>query len=167
MDAYTIVFFQLGQPPSHLVLLHRFPHKKFGGRWTGVGGKIEPGETPLEGALREVEEETGIVGRELIECCRAIINQQLVLHYFTGPDNGLPLPISPDGVLYRVPVGEVFNRDLLYGTYQVLRELQHRRWDFSETFSIIGERDDLENPDCQLRYLRLEAGLVDVETLMR
>lgn len=30
------------------------------GVWNGVGGKIENGETPDEGALREVLEETGI-----------------------------------------------------------------------------------------------------------
>lgn len=30
------------------------------GIWNGVGGKIEMGETPLEGVLREVEEETGL-----------------------------------------------------------------------------------------------------------
>ncbi|WP_285767499.1 NUDIX domain-containing protein [Peribacillus sp. SI8-4] len=34
------------------------------GVWNGVGGKIEQGETPDEGAMREVFEETGIrVGR--------------------------------------------------------------------------------------------------------
>lgn len=30
------------------------------GKWIGVGGKIEPGETPLEGVIREAYEETGL-----------------------------------------------------------------------------------------------------------
>jgi 8-oxo-dGTP pyrophosphatase MutT (NUDIX family) len=30
------------------------------GWWNGYGGKLEPGETPLQGAIRELEEESGI-----------------------------------------------------------------------------------------------------------
>lgn len=44
------------------LLLHR--HKKahdiHHGKWIGVGGKAEPGETPLECVKREVLEETGL-----------------------------------------------------------------------------------------------------------
>ena len=30
------------------------------GKWNGVGGKIDPGETPEEAVVREVKEETGL-----------------------------------------------------------------------------------------------------------
>jgi 8-oxo-dGTP pyrophosphatase MutT (NUDIX family) len=42
------------------VLLVR--HRRLGA-WLPVGGEIEPGETPLEAAVRELGEETGLAGR--------------------------------------------------------------------------------------------------------
>ena len=47
---------------GEFLLLKRAPDSYEGGLWTAApGGKLEPGETPLEGALREVEEETGVI----------------------------------------------------------------------------------------------------------
>ncbi|QQZ08609.1 NUDIX hydrolase [Heyndrickxia vini] len=56
MFKYTICFIKKGH---ELLMLNR--HKPvWMGIWNGVGGKIEKGETPLEGVLREIDEETGL-----------------------------------------------------------------------------------------------------------
>ncbi|MEJ5272516.1 MAG: 8-oxo-dGTP diphosphatase [Spirochaetota bacterium] len=37
-----------------------------GGKWIGLGGKIEEGETPEECAIREIKEESGYIAKNLI-----------------------------------------------------------------------------------------------------
>ena len=52
---YTLVFLLRGE---EILMLHRRnpPNQ---GLWNGVGGRLEPGELPMQSALREVREETG------------------------------------------------------------------------------------------------------------
>ncbi len=52
---YTLIFLLRGE---EILMIHRRnpPNQ---GMWNGVGGRLEPGELPLQGALREVREETG------------------------------------------------------------------------------------------------------------
>ena len=52
---YTLCFLTRGQ---EVLLIHRrrSPNQ---GLWNGIGGHLEPGETALQGVLREVWEETG------------------------------------------------------------------------------------------------------------
>lgn len=52
---YTLIF--LTRADNVLMIHRRNPPNQ--GLWNGVGGRLEPGETPLAGALREVYEETG------------------------------------------------------------------------------------------------------------
>lgn len=52
---YTLCFLTRG---DQVLLLRRlYPPNK--GLYNGVGGRLEPGETPLASVLREVQEETG------------------------------------------------------------------------------------------------------------
>lgn len=56
-----------------LLLLHRVKKKNdmHEGKYIGLGGKLEPYESPREGMLREIKEEAGIVPSDLV--LRAVI----------------------------------------------------------------------------------------------
>lgn len=56
-QAYTVV---LCQTPAGILLINR-AKPPYRGRWNGLGGKVEPGESPAAGAVREVQEESGAV----------------------------------------------------------------------------------------------------------
>lgn len=63
------------------VLMQRRPiDKQHGGLWEFPGGKLEPGETPEMAAIREIEEELGIV----------IPPETLIPLTFAGDNAGMP-----------------------------------------------------------------------------
>lgn len=51
--------------PYWATLLIRRSHPPYAGRWAFPGGFVEPGESPLQGARRELEEEAGVSGVRL------------------------------------------------------------------------------------------------------
>ncbi len=46
---------------SHVLLCQRLPSARYGLKWEFPGGKVEPGETPREAIIRELQEELGIL----------------------------------------------------------------------------------------------------------
>jgi mutator protein MutT len=59
----TLCLLVRGSPPTEVLLGRK--RVGFGaGKWGGFGGKVEEGETVVEAAVRELEEETGVEVRE-------------------------------------------------------------------------------------------------------
>lgn len=48
---------------SHTLMVHRVKKENdmHEGKWNGLGGKIDPGESPEECVIREVKEESGLI----------------------------------------------------------------------------------------------------------
>jgi len=69
MYIYTLGFVKRG---DEILLLNR-NKKPWKGAWNGIGGKIQPGETPLEGMIREMIEETGIAEAAIRICDKGIL----------------------------------------------------------------------------------------------
>lgn len=61
MLKYTICFIKRGKD---ILMLNRNAAPQMG-VWNGVGGKLEAGETPEDGVIREIREETGIPLRKV------------------------------------------------------------------------------------------------------
>lgn len=59
--------------------------------WNLPGGKVDPGETPRSAVLRELLEETGIIGRGLVRCHQAGDGTGLLVRaYLIGAYEGEP-----------------------------------------------------------------------------
>lgn len=67
---YTVCF--LFTDNGERVLLQKKNWTQYSGQFNGVGGKIEPGETPLEGARREIRGEQVRMSRTLSGWARSL-----------------------------------------------------------------------------------------------
>lgn len=111
-------------------MLHRTKkdHDENAGKWIGVGGKIEAGETPGECVRREVREETGFV---LAECrARGVVLFQSdvwgpeTMYLFTAEDFSGSMTECDEGDLAWVPEERVEDLPLWEGDRIFLRLLR-------------------------------------------
>lgn len=83
MTNYTVGFI-FDKNLQHVLLINKLKPAWQKGKLNGVGGKLEEGETPKEGVLREVLEETGIQTKatQLMEVGE-LIEAQAKIYIFT------------------------------------------------------------------------------------
>ena len=90
------------------------------GKWNGLGGKLDPGETPEECAFREIMEESGLKAKNLI--LKGIItfpgfsdDEDWYTFLFVIDDFEGQLIDSPEGVLKWIPNDELLDLNLWPG----------------------------------------------------
>lgn len=82
MTEYVLVYYDNFFKGSYIILKKEKP-KYQQGRYNLPGGKVEPGETPEDAALREFEEETGIKLDKVVKAGE-IRGEQFIVHVFDG-----------------------------------------------------------------------------------
>lgn len=116
---------------NRILLLKRHPHKWCGNTWNVPGGKLEPGESPLEAALRETYEEAGVLMPQSIEHMWTLYlrsdNQNSILHLFRGRFDSLPSISLREGETVDFAwktVSEAYSLPLINGGEEMLRHYQ-------------------------------------------
>jgi len=102
---------------SGKVLLLRRDKEPLKGKWTGVGGKTEFHEEPLESCIREVKEETGLEVKPELAGIITTINtkkdSKWFLHVYVANSCKGELKQSSEGVLEWVSEEEIYEKDLV------------------------------------------------------
>ncbi len=111
------------QKGSKTLMLHRRKHvgKIYDDKWNGLGGKMEPGETPEECAVREVREESGLEAKSLK--LKGIltfpnfdgVDDWMVFVYVVKKFSGNLMKVSPEGDLEWIPTKDIPKLNLWEG----------------------------------------------------
>lgn len=132
--------------PGETLMLHRIKkaNDMHAGKWNGLGGKFEPGETPEACAIREIREESGLTVRD------PELRGLITFPGFAGDDDWYAFVFvitefegqlidSPEGVLRWIPDTELLDLPLWEGDRSFLKWLDLPSF-FSARFVYQGER---------------------------
>jgi len=144
MKSTTLCYIRKG---GRILMLYRNKNKGDGndGKWLGIGGKIEPGESPDECNIREVREETGL---ELPDAqflglikfrSTDYEDEDMYLYVAENFEPADALPECSEGELRWVSEDEVMSLPMWEGDKYFLGQLLAGRKSVSMTLSYEGE----------------------------
>ncbi len=118
------------------LMLHRVKKKNdiHRGKWNTLGGKLEPGETPEECAIREVYEESGLIIENpemkgiLTFPSFDEVDDWYVFVFVTSRYSGELLEESPEGILAWIENEKLYDLDLWEGDRLFMKWLEQGRF---------------------------------------
>jgi 8-oxo-dGTP diphosphatase len=98
------------------VLLLRRARPPHQGLWSPPGGKLKLGESPQEGCVRELREETGLtVNQPVLRAVQTVIDLAYPVHWllfiFRADDPEGQLQTTPEGELRWIPLSQLKQYD--------------------------------------------------------
>lgn len=115
--------------PTVLLAARRSRPAALAGRWEFPGGKVDPGEGPLEALHRELDEELGVgveLGGELVgpdDGGWNITERHVLRLWFARVTRGQPRPLVEHDRLRWLPVASARELDWLEGDVRIVEAL--------------------------------------------
>ena len=107
---------------GHTLMIHRVKRENdmHAGKWNGLGGKLNVGETPEECVIREVQEESGLIIRNprlhgILTFPGFANDEDWYAFLFTATEFEGELIESYEGILRWIPDGELLDLNLWEG----------------------------------------------------
>jgi 8-oxo-dGTP diphosphatase len=125
-----------------MVYRNKKPNDIHEGKWNGLGGKLEAGETPEECVIREVEEESGLSIRDPKLCGLLIFpkfkGNDWYVFVFTANEFSGELIDSPEGKLEWIPDEKIQDLNLWESDHIFMPWIRDGKF-FSAKFDYEGE----------------------------